>query len=122
MIISKFLHLWFGARGIEFDWRYMQLCLDSNFILLQHVVTATFIWLWARQQLSSRMTSCVSMLLLTTCYKSLVLNQVKFICGYNDWVALLVNGLFTLGCAFSCLYMYVSVTKIANGVSSHKHN
>ena len=118
--LSKFLQLWFGARGIEFDWKYMQLCLDSNLVLLQHIVTATFIWIWAKQHLSSRMTSCISMILLVTCYKPLILEHLKFILGYNEWMALVVNAIFTLSIAFSGLYTYVSITRLANGISHHK--
>ena len=77
VILGKFIHLWFGARGIEFDWKYMLLCLDSNLILLQHIATATFIWMWARQHLSSRVTSFVSMALLMTSYKPLILEHLK---------------------------------------------
>ncbi|XP_063716130.1 BOS complex subunit TMEM147-like [Symsagittifera roscoffensis] len=120
VILGKFIHLWFGARGIEFDWKYMLLCLDSNLILLQHIATATFIWMWARQHLSSRVTSFVSMALLMTSYKPLILEHLKVIVGYNDWMGLIMNGVMTCSVAFSCMYTYVTLTKVANGVSHQK--
>ncbi|CAF5220814.1 unnamed protein product, partial [Rotaria magnacalcarata] len=30
LVVTKFLPLWVGARGIEFDWKYIQMSLDSN--------------------------------------------------------------------------------------------
>lgn len=30
----RLLPLWVGARGIEFDWKYMQMSLDSNICLV----------------------------------------------------------------------------------------
>jgi Predicted membrane protein (DUF2053) len=34
MVLSHFYSLWFGARGAEFDWKYIQGCLDSNISLV----------------------------------------------------------------------------------------
>jgi hypothetical protein len=30
VLLNRFLPLWVGARGIEFDWKYIQMSLDSN--------------------------------------------------------------------------------------------
>ena len=35
LVGTKVLPLWFGARGIEFDWRYIQSSLDSNVNLVR---------------------------------------------------------------------------------------
>ena len=32
---DRFLPLWVGARGIEFDWKYIQMSLDSNIALVK---------------------------------------------------------------------------------------
>ena len=34
LIMTKFLPLWVGARGVEFDWKYIQMSLDSNISLV----------------------------------------------------------------------------------------
>jgi len=31
---NRFLPLWVGARGTEFDWKYIQMSLDSNIALV----------------------------------------------------------------------------------------
>uniref|UniRef100_A0A3B5LWR8 BOS complex subunit TMEM147 n=1 Tax=Xiphophorus couchianus TaxID=32473 RepID=A0A3B5LWR8_9TELE len=33
-VMLRFLPLWVGARGIEFDWKYIQMSFDSNISLL----------------------------------------------------------------------------------------
>lgn len=34
VILSRALLLWVGARGAEFDWIYIQKCLESNILLV----------------------------------------------------------------------------------------
>jgi hypothetical protein len=34
LILSRILMLWVGARGAEFDWKYIQKCLESNISLV----------------------------------------------------------------------------------------
>ena len=34
-LFHRFLPLWVGARGIEFDWKYIQMSLDSNVALVR---------------------------------------------------------------------------------------
>jgi hypothetical protein len=37
ILLSQFHSLWFGARGAEFDWVYIQKSFDSNTILVSHI-------------------------------------------------------------------------------------
>ena len=30
----RFVPLWVGARGVEFDWKYIQMCFESNINLV----------------------------------------------------------------------------------------
>lgn len=34
ILLTRFLLLWVGARGTEFDWKYTQKCLESNINLV----------------------------------------------------------------------------------------
>ncbi len=34
LVMTKLLPLWVGARGIEFDWKYMQMSFDANVALV----------------------------------------------------------------------------------------
>lgn len=44
LVLSRFLMLWVGARGAEFDWKYIQKCLESNISLvrIQNIVILIF--------------------------------------------------------------------------------
>ena len=32
--MTRLLPLWVGARGVEFDWKYMQMSFDANISLV----------------------------------------------------------------------------------------
>lgn len=38
VILSRALLLWVGARGAEFDWIYIQKCLESNILLVSLLI------------------------------------------------------------------------------------
>ncbi|XP_061300181.1 BOS complex subunit TMEM147 [Pezoporus flaviventris] len=40
LLTSRCVPLWVGARGVEFDWRHLQMGLDSNISLARHVAAA----------------------------------------------------------------------------------
>eukprot|EP01027_Heterolobosea_sp_BB2_P004951 GEZU01007616.1.p1 GENE.GEZU01007616.1~~GEZU01007616.1.p1 ORF type:complete len:227 (-),score=38.49 GEZU01007616.1:62-742(-) len=47
-IISRFLPIWIGARGQEFDWQYIQLSIRSNFDLFSHIALAALMHMHTR--------------------------------------------------------------------------
>ncbi|KAH9368887.1 hypothetical protein HPB48_004386 [Haemaphysalis longicornis] len=73
LLMTRFVPLWVGARGMEFDWRYVQLSFDSNISLVNHISTATLVWLWNRHDLRKVHLPVVTVLLAITCYRSLLL-------------------------------------------------
>jgi len=34
--MTRLLPLWVGARGMEFDWKYMQMSFDANISLVRN--------------------------------------------------------------------------------------
>ena len=34
LLLTRTLPLWVGARGLEFDWKYIQISLDANISLV----------------------------------------------------------------------------------------
>ena len=34
VLFSNIVAFWFGARGLEFDWKYIQMALDANVTLV----------------------------------------------------------------------------------------
>lgn len=48
-LTTKLIPLWVGAKGIEFDWKYTQLSLDSNISLV--CTPDTYIYIFDKQLL-----------------------------------------------------------------------
>ena len=40
--MTKLLPLWVGARGVEFDWKYMQMSFDANISLVSTFLVQSF--------------------------------------------------------------------------------
>eukprot|EP00493_Phyllostaurus_siculus_P011263 UN11421 len=62
-LTTKLVPLWVGAKGIEFDWKYTQLSLDSNISLVHYLGVATLMWLLARTDLQKTYLPVVFILL-----------------------------------------------------------
>ena len=37
LVMTRFIPLWVGARGTEFDWKYIQMSLESNINLVSMI-------------------------------------------------------------------------------------
>eukprot|EP00057_Strongylocentrotus_purpuratus_P001038 XP_001190748.2 PREDICTED: transmembrane protein 147-like [Strongylocentrotus purpuratus] len=72
LIMTRVVPMWVGARGTEFDWKYIQLSLESNVNLVQHISTAALVWLWSRHDLNKSVQPIVVTLLALSSYKPLV--------------------------------------------------
>lgn len=96
VILSRGLLLWFGARGTEFQWMYIQKCLESNILLVQHLTTVTLLWLFSRHDLNKTYRPIVTALLLAINYKGVWLEGVFHIIKIGPWVALALKALVTL--------------------------
>jgi hypothetical protein len=46
--ISRLVFLWVGARGVEFDWRYIQKSFEANISLLHCITLAALVWMWTK--------------------------------------------------------------------------
>ncbi|KAL1509189.1 hypothetical protein ABEB36_003964 [Hypothenemus hampei] len=112
VILSRVLLLWVGARGAEFDWVYLQKCLESNVLLVQHIASATLVWLWSRHDLNKNLKTIVTTLLILCCYKPLLLEYFVQILKLNAWLDLLVKGTFTLVYGLSTLTIYAGVAQV----------
>merc|ERR1719319_1176499 len=53
LVLTRLVFLWVGARGVDFDWRYIQKSLDANISLLHFVSLACLVGA-SRASLSSR--------------------------------------------------------------------
>jgi len=113
LVLTRLVFLWVGARGVEFDWRYIQKSLDANISLLHFVSLACLVWVWIRNKGASNgagVTSVVAILLGVTCYKPLLLSAASHFLGLGAWAALLQDGIASMCLGLVALQLYIGVT------------
>ncbi|KAM9258082.1 BOS complex subunit TMEM147, partial [Morus bassanus] len=88
--------LWVGARGVEFDWRHLQMGLDSNISLVRHVAAAALLWASGRHDLPPRLRLPLGGLLAAAAYEGFLTGWAGQALGLGPWGAL---GLRALGAA-----------------------
>ncbi|XP_066594482.1 BOS complex subunit TMEM147 [Prorops nasuta] len=111
VLLTRFLLLWVGARGAEFDWKYIQKSLESNINLVQHIATATLVWLWSRHDLKRGLVPIVVCLLLLTVYRPLVFDFVSSILIAGPWSMLLIKALSTFFIGVTALHIYAGLAQ-----------
>ncbi|XP_044744214.1 transmembrane protein 147 [Coccinella septempunctata] len=111
VILTRALFLWVGARGAEFDWKYIRKCLESNISLVNYLNITTLIWLWSRHDLKVNLKPLISALLLMLSYKSLAIDILLQSLMMGPWIILLIKGAFTLVVGSVTLIVYAALTR-----------
>uniref|UniRef100_G3MMI4 BOS complex subunit TMEM147 n=2 Tax=Amblyomma TaxID=6942 RepID=G3MMI4_AMBMU len=114
LLMTRFVPLWVGARGMEFDWRYVQLSFDSNISLVNHISTATLVWLWNRHDLRKVHLPVVTVLLAIICYRSLLIELMVQTLAFGPWLVLAVKLMAAVSVGLSALHIYLSLTQSMN--------
>ncbi|XP_003691764.1 transmembrane protein 147 [Apis florea] len=109
VLLTRFLLLWVGARGAEFDWKYIQKSLESNINLVQHITTATLVWLWSRHDLKRSFVPIVVSMLILTVYRPLILDFLIVFFLTGPWSTLIVKATTTFIMGVTTLYMYAGL-------------
>ncbi|XP_060821616.1 BOS complex subunit TMEM147 isoform X1 [Bombus pascuorum] len=109
VLLTRFLLLWIGARGAEFDWKYIRKSLESNVNLVQHITTATLVWLWSRHDLKRSLVPIVTGMLILTVYRPLILDFLLVFFLTGPWLALIVKATITFIMGVTTLYMYAGL-------------
>lgn len=104
--------LWIGARGAEFHWKYIQKCLESNISLIQHLTTATLLWLFTRHDLDKKFTPVVPVLLGAITYRGLWLDGVLKILSTGPWFNLSIKAISTCSIGVVTLHMYTGLAQL----------
>ena len=81
--------LWVGARGIEFDWKYIQMSIDSNICLVHYVVASAQVWMITCYDLYHTFQPAVLLLMFLSVYKAFVMEMFIHLCSPGSWMALL---------------------------------
>lgn len=106
VILSRGLMLWVGARGAEFSWIYIQRCLESNILLVQHLTTATLLWLFSRHDLDKKFVPLVIVLLITISFRGVWLEGTLQALSTGPWFGLALKALVTACIGFLTLHVY----------------
>ncbi|XP_055847643.1 BOS complex subunit TMEM147 [Episyrphus balteatus] len=111
VILSRGLMLWVGARGAEFSWQYIQKCLESNVLLIQHISTATLIWLFTRHDLNKKLKPLVTFLLVATVFKGVWLEGLLSVLALGIWTTIAFKALTAAGIGFITLHIYTGLAQ-----------
>ncbi|XP_065915535.1 BOS complex subunit TMEM147-like [Dysidea avara] len=109
---TRLLPLWFGARGSEFDWIYLQNSLDCNINLLFLVSTTTLLWLWSRNDFSDKYLPLLAVMLGLLSYRSILFQVMSTTLGLGGWMMLLVKAASALLVAIVSLQLYCGIVSI----------
>ncbi|CAD7692781.1 unnamed protein product [Nyctereutes procyonoides] len=104
--------LWVGARGIEFDWKYIQMSIDSNISLVHYIVASAQVWMITRYDLYHTFRPAVLLLMFLSVYKAFVMETFVHLCSLGSWTALLARAVVTGLLALSTLALYVAVVNV----------
>lgn len=81
LLLTRTLPLWVGARGLEFDWKYIQISLDANISLVHHLNLALLVWLWWRTDLAAAVRPIVAVLIAGCVYRPLLPQLLSILLG-----------------------------------------
>eukprot|EP00794_Sanderia_malayensis_P011298 gene11298-12479_t len=110
-LTTKLIPLWVGAKGIEFDWKYTQLSLDSNISLVHYLGIAALVWLLTRTDLHKTYLPVVLLLLGLASYRPLVLKLISYIFGIASWSLLLLKAVYSMAIGGLALQLYLGLVK-----------
>ncbi|XP_014089105.1 BOS complex subunit TMEM147 [Bactrocera oleae] len=111
VILSRGIMLWVGARGTEFSWIYILKCLESNVLLVQHITTATLMWLFSRHDLNKTLKPLVTILLALTIFKGVWLEGLLSVLTFGPWSTIAVKALIASIMGFMSLHIYTGLAQ-----------
>lgn len=113
-VMTRFIPLWVGAGGLEFDWRYLQLSFDSNISLMHYIMVATLVWLWSRHTLNRTHVPIVLILLAVACYRPLLVELILQVFSLGPWTVLIFKAIATTAMGIITLHVYLSLAQTMN--------
>jgi hypothetical protein len=108
LVMTKFFPLWVGARGVEFDWKYVQLSLDSNISLAQHIVIALFIYLYNRND-TFRMKNVLTVAILLCLYRPFMIEVLAQVLQLSSWSLIASKAMFTASIGLFAMQIFYNL-------------
>jgi len=99
-LLTKFAPLWIGARGTEFDWKYIQDSIDANISLLLALSFVRLVWQFSRRRRATQQNPKApsqsevyeNILLVAHLLLPTILEFLRTVAGLNPWIVLGVHG------------------------------
>jgi len=118
LALTRVIFLWVGARGVEFDWKYMRESLDANISLVHFITMACLVLLAARvvqqqqqgQQQQQPVLVALAVLLMLAAYRNLAVNAASSALSLGVWTTLAYRAAAAAGVALLTAQIYVTVT------------
>merc|ERR1719412_577027 len=114
LVLTRVIFLWVGARGIEFDWKYIQNSFEANISLLHHITLAALVWIWTRREIQRSVAPVLIIVGLVCSYKSLILDWLVHSFALGTWTALVYKAVSTFALSLVTLQMYVGMTSLTD--------
>merc|ERR1740129_2274577 len=114
LVLTRLVFLWVGARGVEFDWKYIQKSFDANISLLHFISLSGLTWMWSKRNTthSGGVTGVLSLVLAVACYKGVIVSAAASVLQLGAWAKLLQDAVITLCLALVSLQLYLGVTSL----------
>lgn len=109
VVVTRSVVLWVEARGVEFSWRYVRLCADSNVALVWAGCLAAAVWLALR----SRRRAVLALLVLAP-YRHLLDTAAARLLHLAAWPALAFRAAHALTVALLTLAFYAELAVQTN--------
>merc|ERR1719188_1300806 len=113
LVMSRLVFLWVGARGVEFDWRYIQKSFEANISLLHFITLSALVWLWGKRNSTSGagLTGVLVLVLALCCYKGLLVSLTVSALQLSSWGALLQEAAVSTCLGLVSLQLYLGLTQ-----------
>ncbi|KRZ82725.1 Group XV phospholipase A2 [Trichinella sp. T8] len=108
-LATRVVPFWTGARGTTFSWKYIQMCLESNYNLVYYVALATFLWLWTRREIPSFMKIALRSILTFAVFKAFLKDLLMQYYGISSWILLIIHFLVTVFMALMAMAFYAVI-------------
>merc|ERR1719511_529630 len=114
LVLTRLVFLWVGARGVEFDWKYIQKSFDANISLLHFISLASLVWMWTKRNSSHGpgVTGVLSLVLGLACYKGLLVSGAASFMQLGSWATLLQDAVVSICLGLVSLQLYLGVTSL----------
>merc|ERR1719230_924759 len=114
LVLTRLVFLWVGARGGEFDWKFIQKSFEANISLLHFISVASLVWMWTKRNTSHGpgVTGVLSLVLGLACYKGLIVSGAAAVLELGSWARLARDAVMTSCLALVSLQLYLGLTNI----------